>query len=76
MAEGFTIDPYITQSEVNLYRDLKVKWLQDPYNESNVKPSYFKPREVNQFIEGTSKEIERLLRVNEIEYFEESRNIS
>jgi len=67
-AEGCTIGPYVTQSEVNLYRDLKVEWLQDANNEPNIKPSYFTSRAVNRFIEETSIEIENLLREYDIAY--------
>jgi hypothetical protein len=66
-AKGYSVDPYITQSEVNAYRDLKMEWLQDPYNEPNIKPIYFKAQKVNQFIKETSKEIENLLKEYDIE---------
>ncbi|NGM84791.1 hypothetical protein G5B47_20520 [Paenibacillus sp. 7124] len=60
-AKGFTIDPFVTQLEVNQYRDRKVEWLQDLKNEPRIKPIYFKTDKINRFFNETSKELKELL---------------
>lgn len=54
-AKGFAIDPFVTQLEVNQYRDRKVEWLQDLKNEPRIKPMYFKTDKINHFINEISK---------------------
>lgn len=65
-AEGFTIDPFVTQLEVNQYRDTKVKWLKDLNNEPLITPMYFKIDNIQSFIIETSKELKELFKEWEI----------
>lgn len=60
-ADGYTIDPYVTQLEVNQYRDLKLEWLQNPHHEPRITPIYFKPGEIWSFINETTKQLKDLL---------------
>jgi hypothetical protein len=75
-AEGFTINPFVTQLEIKQYRDSKVRWLQDHNNEPQITPIYFKTDVIQNFISQTSKELKELLKDWNMEYFEEGRNIS
>ena len=75
-AEGYTIDPFLTQSEVNTYRDLKVEWLQDSRNEPNIKPVYFESAKIHRFIEETTNEIKTLFNEYNIKSLQEIRNAS
>lgn len=74
-AEGYTINPFVTQSEVGEYRDIKVEWIQDPNNEPFIKPIYFDSIKVYRFIEKTSEELKELLNDYDIEYYGENRNM-
>jgi hypothetical protein len=74
-AEGYTIDPFVTQLEVNQYRDSKVKWLQDFHNEPQIKPIYFQTDKIKSFIIETSKELKDLFKDWNIEYFKEDQNV-
>ncbi|WMT38904.1 hypothetical protein RE628_15295 [Paenibacillus sp. D2_2] len=59
-AEGFTINPYVTQLEVNQYRDTKVRWLQDQGNEPQITPVYFQTEAIERFIKTTACEWKQL----------------
>ncbi|WP_230493819.1 hypothetical protein [Paenibacillus polymyxa] len=75
-AKGYTINPYITQLEVNQYRDNKVRWLQDLKNEPHIAPIYFKAEIIKIFVSETSRELKELFKDQSIDYFEGGRNIS
>ncbi len=75
-AEGYTINPFVTQLEVTLYRNLKVKGLQDLQNEPQIQPFYFKTDKIKSFISETSKELKDLFKKWDIVYYKEGRNIS
>lgn len=59
-ADGFTIHPYVTELEVNQYRDIKVEWLQDQRNEPQITPVYFQMDEIEHFIKVTASEWKQL----------------
>jgi methionine aminopeptidase len=53
----FTIEPFVTKTEVSQYRALKLDWLRDDGNEPKIKPIYFKGDIVSKFILRTSNEV-------------------
>lgn len=55
-ANAFTIKPFITDDEVNQYRDLKVEWLLNETNEPKIELSYFLEGKVKAFIAETADE--------------------
>ncbi|MFC7681820.1 hypothetical protein [Paenibacillus sp. GCM10028914] len=68
-ARGFEISPFVTLDEINQFRDIKVKWFQDPKNEPLISPIYFTADRIKRFISETSNEITDLFNdynINEI----------
>ncbi|MBW7453463.1 hypothetical protein ACFOLF_14115 [Paenibacillus sepulcri] len=72
-AKAYTIEPFVTLLEVNQYRDNKLNWLQNNDNEPKIKPAYFHPETVKNFISQTSNELKDLFKVWGITFIEESR---
>jgi hypothetical protein len=64
-SKAFTIEPFVTETEVSQYRDLKLDWLRDDRNEPKIKPIYFTGDIVSNFILKTSNELNALF--NEIQ---------
>ena len=75
-SEAFTIEPFVTETEVSQYRDLKLAWLQDANNEPKIKPYYFTEKIVRDFINHTANEWNTLFNDWEVEFLREGRNIS
>ncbi|AOZ92576.1 hypothetical protein [Paenibacillus crassostreae] len=75
-AKGYSVDPFLTQLEINQYRDCKINWLEDLNNEPQITPIYFKNDKVMNFIRETAKEFLYLNKEWNIECFEDGRNIS
>ncbi|GGD77996.1 hypothetical protein [Paenibacillus nasutitermitis] len=59
-AEAFTIEPFVTESEVLQYRDVKIEWLRNDRNEPKISPKYFTKIRVDQFVKSTSDELNQL----------------
>jgi hypothetical protein len=59
-SKAFTIEPFVTKTEVSQYRALKLDWLRDDGNEPKIKPIYFTGDIVGDFILKTSNEISAL----------------
>ncbi|OPA73797.1 hypothetical protein BVG16_27340 [Paenibacillus selenitireducens] len=62
-ARAFSIDPFVTETEVSKYRDSKLHWLQDEKNEPKIEPIYFHEKVVNDFIINTSNELKEIFKV-------------
>lgn len=61
-ANGYAIEPYVTQPEVIQYRDIKMNWLQDFNNEPRITQAYFQTDHIKDFISRTSNELKELFR--------------
>lgn len=59
-ANAFTIEPFLTQTEIETYRDQKLAWLNSVQNEPKINPVYFKEEIVRNFIINTSQELNEL----------------
>jgi hypothetical protein len=59
-SKAFTIEPFVTKTEVSQYRALKLDWLRDDGNEPKIKPIYFTGDIVSNFILKTSNEVSAL----------------
>jgi hypothetical protein len=56
-SKAFTIEPFVTNTEVSQYRALKLDWLRDDGNEPKIRPVYFTEDIVSNFILKTSNEV-------------------
>lgn len=75
-ANAYTISPFVTQNEVNLYRDKKIEWLLDDSNEPKIETAYFIDIKVRDFIINTSNELNGLFNEWGVKEFNEGSNIS
>jgi len=60
-AAALSMDPFVTDDEVDRYRDEKIEWLQNEGNEPRIKPVYFRVENVREFASRTADEIRELL---------------
>ncbi|QGQ99546.1 hypothetical protein EHS13_34145 [Paenibacillus psychroresistens] len=58
----FSIEPYLTDTEISLYRDKTISWLKDPANEPQITLRYITEDAVKEFIKTTSDELSMLIK--------------
>ncbi|MFF2091380.1 hypothetical protein [Paenibacillus sp. NPDC058174] len=59
-ASGFGIEPLVTKTEVEQYRDDKLQWFAEEHNEPGIEPLFFTEARVKPFASQTAAEL-RLL---------------
>ncbi|MBE3650991.1 hypothetical protein [Paenibacillus polymyxa] len=69
VGNAYSIEPLLTQIEVNQYRDIKLQWLRNKDNEPLIKPIYLKENVVKNFVSKTSHELNTLYKEWGIESF-------
>ncbi|AEI39726.1 zinc dependent phospholipase C family protein [Paenibacillus mucilaginosus] len=62
IAAAYTIEPLLTQIEVNQYRDIKLQWLRDRGNEPQIIPVYLREDVIENFVSKTTSELNDLYR--------------
>ncbi|WP_046213579.1 hypothetical protein [Paenibacillus wulumuqiensis] len=67
-AKAYAVEPFVTEMEVNRYREMKIEWLNDPRNEPHIAPDYFTVEQVDQFVQATASEIQELFRKYGLEH--------
>ncbi|AZH29830.1 zinc dependent phospholipase C family protein [Paenibacillus sp. M-152] len=60
VGNAYSIEPLLTQIEVNQYRDIKLQWLRNKNNEPQITPIYLKVDVVKSFVTKTSHELNDL----------------
>lgn len=60
IADAYTMEPLLTQIEVSQYRDIKLDWLNDRENDSQIIPIYLREDIISNFVSKTTIEINDL----------------
>lgn len=60
ISSAYTMDSWVTDTEVNGYRDVKLEWLQNGRNEPKLQTVYFTDDAVRKFIDSTATEWKEL----------------